>query len=58
MIATTIVDSALAWESKSATQPAPPPSNAPPKAENSISLASVGVVPTSNGASLVVGGQF
>jgi hypothetical protein len=59
VLAATIIDSAfLAWESKSTTQPAPPPTSAPPKSQTSISLASIGVVPSSNGASLVVGGLF
>jgi hypothetical protein len=57
MVAVTVVDSALAWKSRS-PQPVPSPPSDSPKTQNSITLASVGVVPTPNGASLVLGGQF
>lgn len=55
MVVATVVDTALAWTSPAAAQPVPPP---PPKAQRMVSLSSVGVVPTSNGASLMLAGQF
>jgi hypothetical protein len=58
MIVATVVDSALAWTSPSAPQPVPPPAATPPRPQPLVSLSSVGVVPTSNGASLMVGGRF
>jgi hypothetical protein len=58
MIAATVVDSAMAWTAPAAAQPVPPPTAVPPRPQPMVSLSSVGVVPTSNGASLMVGGRF
>lgn len=58
MILATVVDSALAWTSPAAGQPVPPPRPAPPRPQPMVSLSSVGVAPTSNGASLVLAGRF
>jgi hypothetical protein len=61
MIAATVIDAALAWKTNPASpdnQPAAPRVVAPAQSRTYFSMSSVRVVPTPNGASLVVGGQF
>jgi hypothetical protein len=58
MIVATVVDTAMAWTPPAAAQPVPPPAAVPPRPQPMVSLSSVGVVPTANGASLMLAGHF
>jgi hypothetical protein len=58
MVVATVVDASIAWDSPIVVRRASPPTNAGKRSPSLVNLSAVGVVPTSNGASLMLGGQF
>jgi hypothetical protein len=56
LVAASIVDASTAWDILPPAQPAPPPTTS--SRHSPITFTTAGLVPTSNGPRLVLGGQF
>lgn len=58
MVAATVVDASIAWDSPAPAPPDVRPPHESPRSHSGIAWTVAGVVPTTNGARLVFGGRF